>query len=200
MGAYENGVQQFAAQISGSAGIVSWPTAAAYANGVSLAEVLGYVQDSIRSPAGAFIPGLGYKISKSHNIATDNVDLFTVTGKVLITLLAGEVTTVVATTTTYAMRVKTSNEAIFAATTITTDADGTMYLYGGDPTVVLNNGGTPTPNVAFLDGAGPHSPIVVGNAGGSLTIESDLDGAGTGVIAWTLYYLPLETSAAVVAA
>ena len=145
-------------------------------------------------------PGVGLAVSKSHNLATDNVDLFTVTGKVLITLLTGEVTTVVATTTTYAMRIKTTNEAIFAATTITTDADNTMYLFGGDPTVVLNNAGTPVTRVAFLDGAGPVSPLVVGLAGGSAIIESDLDAAGTGVIAWTLFYIPLEAGASVVAA
>ena len=158
------------------------------------------VAELLLARSGAFVPGLGFRVSKSHNLTTDNADLFTVTGKVLMTLLTGEVTTVVGTTTTYAMRIKTTGEAIFAATTITTDAAGTMYLFGGDPTVVLNNAGTPVTRVGFLDGAGPVSPMVIGLAGGSCVIESDLDGAGTGVIAWTLYYLPLEASASVVAA
>lgn len=144
--------------------------------------------------------GYGNLATKSHDISTDNVDLFTVTGKVAVTLLTGEVTTVIATTTTYAMRVKTTTEAIFPATTITIDADNTMYMFGGDPTVALNNGGTPTTRVAFLDGAGPISPLIVGLSGGSLTIESDLDAAGTGVIAWSLFWLPLEAGASVVAA
>lgn len=196
----KNTPQSILQELSGAAGIASFPSGVAAANGVSLAEVLRYTQDSLLSASGTYVPGLGFKVTKSHNIATDNVDLFTVTGKVLITLIAGEVTTVIATTTTYAMRVKTSNEAIFAATTITTDAAGTLYLFGGDPTVVLNNAGTPVTRVGFLDGAGPHSPIVVGLAGGSATIESDLDAAGTGVIAWTLYYIPLEANASVVAA
>ncbi len=151
-------------------------------------------------PTGAFLTPFGYKVTKSHNLTTDNADLFTVTGKVAIMLLTGEVTTIVATTTTYAMRVKTSNEAIFAATTITTDAAGTMYLFGGDPTVVLNNAGTPVTRVGFLDGAGPISPLVVGLTGGSCIIQSDLDGAGTGVIRWDLWYLPLESGASIVAA
>ena len=196
----KNAPQSVLSELSGAAGIATWPTAAAYANGVSIAEVLAYLQDSIRAPAGAFVPGLGFKITKSHNLATDNVDLFTVTGKNAITLLTGEVTTVVGTTTTYLMRIKTSNEAIFAATTITTDAVGTMYLFGGDPTVVLNNAGTPVTRVGFLDGAGPLTPLIVGLAGGSATIESDLDAAGTGVIRWDLWYLPLEASASIVAA
>ena len=180
--------------------IGTWPTAAAYANGASTAAVLAYLQDSLRAPAGLFIPGFGLKVSKSHNLTGDNVDLFTVTGQNMIRLLIGEVTTVVATTTTYLMRVKTTAEAIFAATTITTDAAGTLYLFGGDPTVVLNNAGTPVTRVGFLDGAGPISPLIVGLAGGSLTIESDTSGAGTGVIRWDLWYMPLEASASIVAA
>lgn len=169
----------------------------------SAGELVPILVDSagnLADVAGAYLPGYGYKVTKSHNLATDNVDLFTVTGKVLMTLLTGEVTTIVATTTTYAMRVKTTNEAIFAATTITTDAAGTMYLFSGDPTVVLNNTGTPVTRVGFIDGAGPLAPIVLGLAGGSLVLQSDLDGAGTGVIRWDLYYLPLESGASVVAA
>ena len=140
------------------------------------------------------------RASKSHNLTGDNADLFTVTGKVAIWLLTGEVTTIVATTTTYAMRVKTSGEAIFPATTITTDAVGTMYLFGGDNTVVLNNAGTPITRVGFLDSAGPVSPIIVGLAAGSCIIESDLDAAGTGVILWTLLWMPLSAGASLVAA
>lgn len=142
----------------------------------------------------------GFLATKSHNLATDNVDLFIVSGKVAITLLTGEVTTIVGGAATYAMRVKTTNEAIFAATTIDTDAVGTMYLFGGDPTVVLNNAGTPVTRVGFLDGAGPLTPLVVGLAGGSLTIESDLDAADTGVIRWDLFWVPLIPGSTVVAA
>ena len=151
-------------------------------------------------PSGTYLAGYGYHVTKSHNLATDNVDLFTVVGKVAITLLTGEVTTVVGGAATYAMRVKTTTEAIFAATTIDTDAAGTMYLFGGDPTVVLNNTGTPVTRVGFLDGAGPNSPLIVGLSGGSLTIESDLDAADTGVIRWDVYWLPLESGAVLAAA
>jgi len=183
----------------GAAGVVTWPTAAAYANGVNVAEVLAYIQDSVRAASGAYIPGYGHKVTKTHNLTTDNTDLFTVTGKVLMTLLTGEITTIVATTTTYAMRIKTSAEVIFPATTITTDADNTMYLFGGDNTVVLNNAGTPITRVGFLDSAGPLTPMVIGLAGGSDIIESDTSGAGTGVVVWSMWYLPLEAGASVVA-
>lgn len=138
---------------------------------------------------------------KDHNIATDNVDLFTIDGMIAITLLVGQVTTVLATTTTYAMRVKTTNEAIFPATTITSDAAHTLYLFGGDPTVALNNAGTPTTRVGFLDGAGPHSPIIIGlTPGTSNIIQSDLDGAGTGVIRWHLWWEPVIPGSTLLAA
>ena len=147
---------------------------------------------------GEFIPGFGYHVTKSHNIATDNVDLFTVAGKVAIMLWTGEVTTVVATTTTYALRVKTTTEAITAATTITTDAAGTLYVVSGDSGDVMNGADAPLTRVA---GTGKNlTPLVIGLTGGSLTVESDLDAAGTGVIRWDVYYIPLEAGASVVAA
>lgn len=155
--------------------------------------------EAIMDPTGAYLPGFGYKVTKSHNLTSDPGDLFTVTGKVMITLMTGEVTTIVATTTTYALIVKTTAEAISAATTITTDAAGTMYLVTGDAGDVFNGGEVPTTRVATHNGKGPF-PFVLGLASGSLVIAGDLDGAGTGVIAWTLYYLPMESGATVVAA
>ena len=147
---------------------------------------------------GEFVPYFGYHVTKSHNIATDNVDLFTVTGKVAIMLWTGEVTTIVATTTTYALRVKTSNEAITAATTITTDAAGTLYYVSGDSGDVMNGADAPTTKVGST--GKNTTPMVLGLTGGSLTVESDLDGAGTGVIRWDVYYIPLEAGASIVAA
>lgn len=40
------------AQQAGTAGIASWPTAAAYANDVSMAEVLAYIQNAVRNGSG----------------------------------------------------------------------------------------------------------------------------------------------------
>lgn len=204
----------------GTAGIATFPSAAAPANNVSMAEVMRDTWDVLRNGTGGaepatnrsvmdylgvtpafFVPGLGYTVTKAHNLATDNVDLFTVTGKVAITLMVGEVTTVVGGAATYQLRVKTTTEALCAVTTIDTDAAGTMYMVTGDPNVILNGtGSTPVTRVAFSVGAFPHSVFVLGLTGGSLTIESDMDAADTGVITWNLYYMPLEAGASVVAA
>ncbi len=157
---------------------------------------------------GSEVPGFGTRVTKVSTLASDPDDLFDVTGKVMITLMTGEVTTVVATTTTAQLLVKTSGEALSAATTITSDADGTMYLVSGQPDALFNGALAPTPLVAGLsaehdstvDRSPSHSPLIVGNAGGSLTIEQDLDGAGTGAITWDLWFIPLEAGATVVAA
>lgn len=147
--------------------------------------------------AGSYSPQLGFIVTKSGTLATDPLNLFTVTGKVALTLLTGEVTTVVATTTTLLLELA-SGAPLCAATTITTDADGTMYIFGGDVGDVLN--GAEVPVVGIATGNGKFNQVVIGNAGGTETIRHNLDGAGTGIILWTLAYWPLEASASVVAA
>lgn len=142
---------------------------------------------------------LGIKVSKDCNLASAPDELFNVTGKVLIKLLIGEVTTVVATTTTLKLQRKTGTVDMCSATTITTDAVGTMYIYGGDAGAVLNAGDAPVVGFAHNAGA-PINPIVFGLSGGSETIQSVLDGAGTGIIRFDLWYVPLEIGAKVEAA
>lgn len=149
----------------------------------------------IPEQSGYFVPGLGYKVTKSHNLATDNVDLFTVTGRVLLTMLVGEVTTVVGGAATYLIRVKTANTNLFAASTIDSAAVDTLILPPGDAgdaaSVVVKN--------SDLNGKGMCNRVV-GSLGDTTTLESDMDAADTGVIRWDLYYLPLDADSRVVAA
>lgn len=147
--------------------------------------------------------GLGILVTKDCDLATDPDPLFDVTGKVLITLITGEVTVVVATTTTIFLERTTGPVPLCAATTITTDAVGTMYMLSGDTGAIMNGtlaaGDAPVIGLAQLSG-GPIAPIVFGLAGVAETIRSQLDGAGTGTIRFSLYYIPLEPGAKVVAA
>lgn len=146
------------------------------------------------------VPLFGNYVYKDHNLATDNVDLFTINGMVAITLLIGQVTTVIGGAATYTMRVKTTNEALVVATTIDTDAAGTLYMLPGDPTTNFNNGGTPSTKVAFID-AGWHNLIVVGASVGTTNIiQSDLDAADTGVIRWHLWWEPVIPGSTLIAA
>lgn len=149
----------------------------------------------------------GHHVQKVGDLATANDNLFTVTGKVLINLLVGEVTTVVATTTTLKLQRLTGTVDMCAATTITTDAVGTMYIYSGDRGAVLNCtlAATDIPVVGFADLAGgPLSPVAFGlspaGVNASETIRHVLDGAGSGAIQWDLYYIPLSKGSKVEAA
>jgi hypothetical protein len=185
---------------AGENGIAAWPAAAAYANDISIAEVLAYIQDAVRPKVGAtYLPGFGYQVVKTQAMGSDPDDLFDITGKVMITLLTGEVTTIIGGAATVQLVIKTSGEALCAATTIDTDIVGTMYLFTGDAGDVLNGGDTITAHIATHNAKGPF-PIVVGLTGGACTIQADLDAADTGAIEWRLYYLPLDATGAVVAA
>lgn len=149
----------------------------------------------------------GIKVTKTADLATVNQALFTVTGVVLFNLLWGEVTTVVATTTTYKLQLTTGTVDMCAATTITTDAVGTMYYFSGDAGAILSGtlaaGDIPVVGIAQLAG-GPAAPMIVGlspaGVNASNGIRHVIDGAGTGNIQWTLYYTALSVGAKVVAA
>ncbi len=140
---------------------------------------------------------IGNMVYKDVNLASAG-NMFNVHGKVLITLVHAEVTTVVATTTTIKFRRETGTVDMCAATTITSDGVGTMYVWSGDAGAILNGtlaaGDAPVVGFAHLAG-GPAAPVVFGLAGADEVIEAVLDGAGTGVIRFFLHYIPLEPGA-----
>lgn len=219
-------IRQIYAALEGTAagqnGVATWPAGAAPANGVSIAEGLRDVWDAVRNGTGGaepatnrsvmdylgvtpafFVPGLGYAVSKVEDTNAAGDDLFTVTGKVLVTGLFGEVTNALGAgvVADYVLSIKTTSEPLCAATTITSDAVGTMYSLSGDVGDTLNAGSTPTTRVADINGKGPVH-LAVGLAGGTDTISSvhtDTGDAGD-AITWTLFYLPLEAGASVAAA
>jgi hypothetical protein len=200
----------------------AFSTAAAPAADKSIAAVLRDVWDVLRNGTGGaepastksimdylgvspgfFVPGLGYAVSKVEDTHAAGDDLFTVTGKILITGMFGEVTNALGAgvVADYVLSIKTSAEALCAATTITSDVIGTMYSLAGDVSATLNGGGTITTRVAELNAIGPVH-MAVGLAGGTCVISSvhtDTGDVGD-AITWTLFYLPLEAAAAVVAA
>lgn len=79
-------------------------------------------------------PLLGLPVSKTENINTaTGVDLFTVTGKVLITLWTGEVTNAFnASPTDYKLRIKTDNVDLCAATNLASAALGYCWMLSND--------------------------------------------------------------------
>lgn len=186
---------------AGENGVTTWPAAAPYGDAISFAEVLAYIQDSVRSKSGLYIPGLGFKVSKTEDVAAaTGVDLFTVTGKVLITLWGLEVTNALnASPTDYKLRVKTSNIDLCAASNIASAAIGAMFQMNSDAGDTLINTASAT-ETADTNGKGIANRIV-GKASGSLTLQSNRTAGASGdEIVHTLWYLPLEASAAVTAA
>ena len=145
---------------------------------------------------------LGIRVNKAGVLTADD-DLFTVVGQVLITLLMGQVTTVMdGGASTVKLNEKTSSIDLCAATTITSDAAGEIYMLGGDAGAVVNGADAPTLKVGQLAGT-PLTPIIFGLGNGvlgSLTIESTQTGADTGEILWSLFYIPMEDGAYVEAA
>ncbi len=153
---------------------------------------------------GEFIPGLGHRVSNALTItqsASPSQDLFTVTGQVLINLFIGEVTTAITNVSIdLTLQVKSTGEDLHAITVIDNDGVGTLYWLDGDNVSVLNGGTGPGPRVAGHPTG--NGSLVLGLAGGSLTIEHVIVGtpANSEAITWTLWYYKLEADALVVSA
>ncbi len=148
-------------------------------------------------------PLLGFRVSKTGNLAdgsgTDN--LFTVTGRCLITHFSGQVKTVIGGAATLKIRDITNSVDLCAATTIDTDAVGTMYSLTSITGNILNGtGATPViGSVPNITGASSMPMAIVGTSTPS-TLAQVLDAADTGEIEWVLFYKPLTASSSIKAA
>jgi hypothetical protein len=148
---------------------------------------------------------VGIKVSKTENINTaTGVDLFTVTGKVLIKIWTGEVTNAFnASPTDYKLRVKTANSDLCAATNLASAVVGYCWSLSGDAGLTLLTGSSyavSVTNTADNNAIGMADRIV-GLAGGSCILQSlRTAGASGDELVHTIFYQPLESGASVVAA
>lgn len=159
---------------------------------VSLAEK---ESQSLTVDRSFFNPLYGYKVSKSSTIASAPDALFDVTGKCLITLMVGEVTSTIATSTSMSINSSTNDLVISASTQITTDAIGTLYVVSGDIGLGFNAGTAPAIDGAVMD-VGTIAPFIINDD----QIEMNVNSAGTGLVDWDVWYWPLEINAVIVAA
>lgn len=124
---------------------------------------------------------------------TTQTAYFTVSGKVLITGIYGEVTTVIQTqannTKLVANPTVGADVDLCAVNNITADAVGTIYNITG----TLANAMVATTSGAMIAQA---SPIVV--AAG--TIDLSCVASNTGATKWTIQYVPVDQGATIVAA
>lgn len=156
-------------------------------------------------PTPAYVPNLGFKASKTENVNTaTGVDLFTVTGKVLISVWSGEVTNALHTTVTdYKLRIKTDNVDLCAATNISSAAVGYMWSLSGDSGLTLLTGSSYAVSVvkATDNNAIGMADRIIGLAGGSCVLQSlRTAGAAGDEMVHNIWYMPLEAGASVVAA
>lgn len=146
---------------------------------------------------------LGIAVTKTLASLAD-ANIFTTQGQVLINLLMGEVTGVGdGGATTIKIRRETDTIDMCAATTVTSDAVGEIYVMVGDKAVILNGtGSTPVKGVgSLLAAAGALYPMVFGLSAAADAIELVQTGDDvTHAVKWTLFYIPLEEGAYVVAA
>jgi hypothetical protein len=151
---------------------------------------------------------LGIRVEKTA-VSLADIDLFTVKGECLITLMYGIVTGVGdGGATTIALNEKADSIPIMAATTVTSDAVGEVYLVTGQPNALANGGLAPTLKVAGAtaehDSTVDRSPVVSpwifdGQAG--LILELTQTGAdATHAVKWVIFYIPLEDGAYIEAA
>ena len=140
--------------------------------------------------------GYGFHTSKAAATlpATTTASLFTIaTGRVLVTLLMGEITTVNSATATNAKLLinpttGTSGEIATDVAVASLEA-GTIYLVEGDGSalVAVSAGGS------YL---AVHVPIVVPIG----TIDLETSATNTGAAKWDIWYFPLDEGATVVSA
>ncbi len=162
------------------------------------------VGSGVSSP-GTYVPGLGYKVTKTEDVNTaTSDDLFTVTGKVLITMWECEVTNALdAAVTDYKISMTTLNADLVAAGNIASSIVGHMFMLNsdaGDTSLSSSTYAVSVSGSADTNGKGL-AMRVVGKAGGTDTLKAvRTAGAAGDAIVHTLFYLPLEASASVVAA
>lgn len=183
---------------SGENGVQTFPAAAAPGNNVSLAEVIRAIYDrQLGDGTNSNTNGrLGKKVSKAAaNLpATTTQDIFVVSGgRVLVTLLTGEVTTVVQNQT---CNLKVTHDAtaggdvdLASNLDIGNFAAGRLLLVEGDGTALVSNGGS------ILSGIGSAGFVV---SEGEIHIETGA--TNTGATSWELWYFPLDDGASVASA
>src|SRR3990167_2617804 len=172
----------------------------------SILERLEYIQANAtpQTPA-TFVPGLGFRVTKTEDVNTATTDaLFTVTGKVLVTLWEMEVTNALAAgVTDYALSLTTFAGTIKAAGNIASAIVGFMRQINsdsGDTSLSTSTDAVTIAGVADTNGKGLCN-MVIGIAGGSDVIKSVRTAGDAGdAIVHTLFYLPLEAGASVAAA
>jgi len=178
-------LEDLSAVLDGAAGIATFPAAAKAADTVSMAEVLRHIDDAQEQCI----------VKADGGVLAVADPLFTITGgPILVTGFFGLVTTIIGGACNCQIQVVTTTPAgtvnLSTDVAIDNDAAGTSYhMTAATPGVF-----TPTTAGAFDQVPTNNWFIPIG------TIQADMDGAQTGVIAWYMTYKPLSPTSVVAAA
>jgi hypothetical protein len=166
---------------------------------------------AIANTAGAlypatYFPSLGYKVSVTENVTTaTSVDLFTVTGKCLVTMWTGEVTEILggAGPADYVLRTKTNTAALCAASDIHGAAVGAMWSLSGRANASISCATGTVPKAPIKDtaenGGFGTAHRIVGQANSSLILQAVRTASTTtGKILHNIYYMPMEAGSSIV--
>ena len=159
----------------------------------------GIDQNSQPIPAyGEYVEGLGFRVTKVNDISQDEDPLFDVTGAVLITLMFLEVTTGTGADTQVILETD-GNIVVAALTQLDSCLDGDLVLVTGSPLEFLGGVDNPCDGAfaGYSDTESHH--FVIGGAGDTVVLQLDT-ATDTGVLFWTLFYIPLSSTATVTTA
>ncbi len=161
------------------------------------AEYLQGLANGTVAPTGlpaSYDGRLGYHVTKVGDLATVGAidDLFAVVNKCLITLMVGEVTSVVATTTSLQLIASVGSRIFCVSTDIVTELVNTLYMLTGDIDDVLT-GVTQNLVGSAIMKAGNRTDFLMNDN----VLQQKVDAAGTGLIQWDLWYIPLEAGASI---
>lgn len=174
--------------ISGTAGLATFPAAAAAANAVSLAEVIRYISE-------LQVPRVAIKIiataSSALTTGLSPVTLFTVTGDVMVRVWATVQTGLTSTATTGTLEVGVSGNTAGLLPQVV--ANGTNF-----PTGAVWVDVTPTLKMEAFTAANTNWAPIAGSA--NITCVVATNSMTAGAITFYCQYLPVSSGASVVAA
>ena len=154
---------------------------------VSLLKIIDGLVDTVATTTPVIVSRSAANLPQTTQTA-----YFTVTGRVLVTQIVGEVTTIIETqdndTKLIANPTVGADVDLCTALNITADAVGTIYTITGtlaDAMVATTSGAVTAQASAVLVAAG--------------TIDLDCAASNTGATKWTLHYIPLDSGSTVTA-
>jgi hypothetical protein len=204
----------------GTAGVATWPTAAAYASSVSISEVLGYIQDAVRNGSGTGMPtnksivdllGAGYtggaNLTLQAALGTDGTTPVSATGGLFGAIGINNATNNFVSSAVTVNRtgsmfgrmadlIDQQDKCVATTAATMAQATDTLFTIAGGPILMLSLVGIfQTVNTAAA------STFIVqstGTAGNVTVVFGTISGSTSGAAAGTMITLPASSGSAII--